>query len=114
MSAEQSNCSLVDPQGTRKAIFLSECNAAIFPHLSTDHLSKCGNVTEAELIMTSKCGYWWDIGDTTHTHFHLPKAQALTWKILPGTKVMPGLAGKHVINFEFQMQNDRRNMFSSW
>ena len=53
VSAEQSNCSLVDPRGTRKAIFLSECNANISPHLSTDHLSKCGDVTEAELIMTS-------------------------------------------------------------
>ena len=33
--------------------FLSECNADISPHLSRDHLSKCGDVTEAELIMTS-------------------------------------------------------------
>ena len=53
VSAKQSNCSLVDPRGTRKAIFLSECNADISPHLSTDHLSKCGDVTEDEFTMTS-------------------------------------------------------------
>ena len=87
------------PRGTRKAILLSECNADIPPHLSTDHLAKCGDFT-AELIMTSQCGYWWDVGDTTHTHYHLPKAETLAWKILPGTKVMPGLAEKHVINFQ--------------
>ena len=77
----------MDPRGTRKAIFLSECNADISPHLSSDHLSKCGDVTEAELIVTS---YSWDVGDTTHTHHYLPKAQTLARKILPGTKVMPG------------------------
>ena len=43
----------MDPRGTRKAIFLSECNADISPHWSSDHLSKCGDVTEAELIVTS-------------------------------------------------------------
>ena len=43
----------MDPRGTRKVIFLSKCNAHISSHLSSDHLSKCGDVTEAELIMTS-------------------------------------------------------------
>ena len=43
----------MDPRGTRKAIFLKECNADISSHLSRDHLSKCGDVTEAELILTS-------------------------------------------------------------
>ena len=43
----------MDPRGTRKAIFLSECNTDISSHLSSDHLSKCGDVTEGELIMTS-------------------------------------------------------------
>ena len=43
----------MDPQGTKKAIFGSECNADISLHLSSDYLSKCGDVTGAELIMTS-------------------------------------------------------------
>ena len=43
----------MDLRETRKAIFLKECNAGISSHLSSDHLSKCGDVTEAELIMTS-------------------------------------------------------------
>ena len=43
----------MDPRGTRKPIFLSECNADISPYFSSDHLSKFGDVTEAELIMTS-------------------------------------------------------------
>ena len=32
--------------------FLSECNADISPQLSSDHLSKCGDGTEAELSVT--------------------------------------------------------------
>ena len=43
----------MDPRGTREAISLSECNADISPHLSSDHLSKCGDLTEVEIIMTS-------------------------------------------------------------
>ena len=43
----------MDPRGARKAIFLSECNVDISSHLSSDHLPKCGDVTEAELIVTS-------------------------------------------------------------
>ena len=41
----------MDPRGTRKAIFLSECNADISSYLSSDHLSKRGDVTEAKLII---------------------------------------------------------------
>ena len=41
----------MDLRGTRKAISLKECNADISSHLSSD-LSKCSDVTEAELIMT--------------------------------------------------------------
>ena len=40
-------------EGQGKPVFLSECNADISSHFSSDHLSKCGDVTEAELIMTS-------------------------------------------------------------
>ena len=43
----------MDPQGKRKTIFLSKWNSDIFSHLSSDHLPKCGDVTVAELIMTS-------------------------------------------------------------
>ena len=43
----------MDSRGTGKAILLSECNADISPHLSSDHLSKCGDVTEAQVIVTS-------------------------------------------------------------
>ena len=43
----------MDPRGARKAIFLSECNVDISSHLSSDHLPKCGDVTAAELIVTS-------------------------------------------------------------
>ena len=42
----------MDFRESRKAIFLSECNADNSSHLSSDHLSKCDDVTEAELIMT--------------------------------------------------------------
>ena len=33
-------------------VLLSECKSDISVHLASCHLSKCGNVTEAELIMT--------------------------------------------------------------
>ena len=50
--------------------------------------------------------WYWSraVGDTTHTYYHLPKA--LAWKILPGTKVMPGFkfGGKHVINFQMAVE----------
>ena len=59
MSAKQSNCSLHEilqtPCGSSRDkeshVFLSECNADISAHLLSCHLSKCGDVTEAGLIM---------------------------------------------------------------
>ena len=63
VSAKQSNCSLHLTLRTLcgssrdmhqgKPFFQSECNADISSHFSSDHLSKCGDVTEVELIMTS-------------------------------------------------------------
>ena len=58
MSAKQSNCSLHEilqtPCGSSRDkeshAILSERNADISAHLSSCHLSKCGNVTEAELM----------------------------------------------------------------
>ena len=46
------------------------------------------------------------VGDTTHIHFYLPNAQTLAWKVLPGTKVMPGykFGGKTVINFQMAVE----------
>ena len=43
----------MDPRGKSKAIFLSKFNADISSHFSSDHLSKCGDVTKAELVMIS-------------------------------------------------------------
>ena len=59
MSAKQRNCSLHEiiqtPCGSSRDkeshVVLSECNADISAHLLSCHLSKCGDFTEAELIM---------------------------------------------------------------
>ena len=59
MAAIASNCSLHEilqtPCGSsrneKSHVLLSECNSDISAHLSSCHLSKCGDVTEAELIM---------------------------------------------------------------
>ena len=59
MSAKQNNCSLHEipqtPCGSSRDkeshVFLSECNTDISAHLLSCHLPKCGDVTEAELIM---------------------------------------------------------------
>ena len=59
MSTKQGNCSLHEilqtPCGSSRDkdnnVFLSQCSADISVHLSSCHLSKCGDVTEAELIM---------------------------------------------------------------
>ena len=40
-------------EGQGKPVFLSECNADISSHFWSDHLSKCRDVTEAVLTMTS-------------------------------------------------------------
>ena len=89
----------MDPRGTRKAIFLSKCNVDISSYLSSDHLSwRC---------------YWsrayhdsWDVSGTTHTHYHLSVQSTNPWKILPGTKVIPGykFGSKHVINFQMAVE----------
>ena len=89
----------MDPPGTRKAIFLSECNADISSYLSSDHLSKRGDVTEAELIMTRGMSL------TQLTRITIcPRHRPL--EILPDTKVMPGykFGGKHVINFQMAVE----------
>ena len=87
----------MDPRGTGKAIFfLSEYNADIL-HLSRDHLSKCGDVTEAELIMTMSV--------TTQTPYHLPKAHTLgRFYRAPKSSQITSLAGKHVINFQMAVE----------
>ena len=59
MSAKQNNCSLHEilqtPCGSSRDkenhVVLSECNADSSAHLLSCHLSKCGDVTKAELIM---------------------------------------------------------------
>ena len=59
MAAIASNCSLHEilqtPCGSsrneKSHVLLSECNSDISANLSSCHLSKCGDVTEAELIM---------------------------------------------------------------
>ena len=81
MSAKQSNCSLHEilqtPCGSSRDkeshAFLSERNADISAHLSSCHLSKCGNVTEAELIM-ARAPRRVFMGCRRHTHA-LPSAQ---------------------------------------
>ena len=89
----------MDPRGTRKAIFLSEYNADISSYLSSDYLSKRGDVTEAELIMTRGMSL------TQLTRITIcPRHRPL--EILPDTKVMPGykFGGKQVINFQMTVE----------
>ena len=79
MSAKQSNCSLHEilqtPCGSSRDkeshVFLSECNADISAHLLSCHLSKCGDVTEAELIMV-RVGI---VGCRRHNSHTSPSAQ---------------------------------------
>lgn len=59
MSATAFNCTLHEilqtPCGSNRDkeshVLLSECNSDISAHLASCHLSKCGDITEAELIM---------------------------------------------------------------
>ena len=103
---------LVDPRGTNKKPFFPVgvqhmCNADISAHLSSCHLSKCGDVAEAELIMARAGIRGMLATQFTGTHYYLPKAQTLAWNILATAKVMripwaywESLAGKHVISFQ--------------
>ena len=95
----------MDPRGTRKAIFLSECKADISSYLSSDHLSKRGNVTEAELIITrgmsvtqltpiTICPRHRPLEDSTG---HQSDARLQVWR-----------------ETRHKLPNDRRIMFSFW
>ena len=116
MSAKQSNCSLHEilqtPCGSSRDkeshVSLSECNADISAHLSSCHLSKCGDVTEAELIMARASIRGMSATQLTriticprHRHslgrfWRAPKSCQY-----PGhTGKITSLAGKHVINFQ--------------
>jgi len=116
MSAKQSNCSLHEilqtPCGSSRDkenhVVLSECNADISAHLLSCHLSKCGDVTEVELIKAREgiCGM--SATQTTRITICPRHRHSLGrfWRA-PRTCQHPGhtgkvtsLAGKHVINFQ--------------
>ena len=116
MSAKQSNCSLYEilhiPCGSSRDkeshVLLSECNADICAHLSSCHLSKCGDVTEAELIMARAGIRGMSATQLTRITICPRHRHALGrfWRVAkscqyPGhTGKITSLAGKHVINFQ--------------
>lgn len=116
MSAKQSSCSLHEilhtPCGSSRDkeshVFLSECNADISAHLLSCHLSKCGDVTEAELIMARVGISGMSATQLTHITICSRHRHSLGrfWRApkscqYPGhTGKVTSLAGKHVINFQ--------------
>ena len=125
MSAKQNSCSIHEilqtPCGSSRDeenhVVLSECKADISAHLSSCHLSKCRNITEAELIM-ARAGIR-GISATQLTHITIcprhryslgkfwraPKTCQHPWH----TGKVSSLAGRHVINF--QMADEIRTLF---
>ena len=116
MSAKQSNCSLHEilqtPCGSSRDkeshVFLSECNADISAHLLSCHLSKCGDVTEAGLILARagiRAMSATQITRITISPIHRHSLGRF-WCVpkscqYPGhTGKVTSLAGKHVINFQ--------------
>ena len=67
--------------------FLLECNADISAHLLSCHLSICGDVTDAKLIMAA-VGIR-GMSATQLTHITICPRQTLAWKILASAKFMP-------------------------
>ena len=116
MSAEQSNCSLHEilqtPCGSSRDkeshVFLSECNTDISAHLSSCHLSKCGDVTEAELIIARAGIRGMSATQLTRITICPRHRHSLGrfWRAskscqYPGhTGKVTSMAGKHVINFQ--------------
>lgn len=98
-------------------VFLSQCSADVV-HLSSCDLSKCGNVTEAELIMPQA-----GIRVISATQLSGFEGQTLmiTQKILPISKVMPrpGHTGCKVASFagrrtRHKLSNRRGNKSFVW
>ena len=95
----------MDPPGTSKDIFLSECKADISSYLSSDHLSKRGDVTEAELIMTrgmsvtqlTRITIWPRHRPLKHSSGHQSHPRLQVWQ-----------------ETRHKLPNSRRNMFSLW
>ena len=89
-------------------VFLSECNVDISVHLSRCHLSKCGDVTEAELIMARAGIPGMSATQLTRITICLRHSHSLGrfWRPpklcqYPGhTGKIISLAGKHIINFQ--------------
>ena len=97
----------MDPQGTRKAIFLSECNVDISSYFSSDHLSKRGDITEAELIMTRAMSV------TQLTRIAIcPRHRPL--EDSTGHQSHPRLQVWRETRHKYKLPNGRRNMFSFW
>lgn len=116
MCAKQSNCSLHEilqtpcgsSRNTESHVLLSECNADISAHLSSCHLSKCGDVTEADLIM-ARAGIRGMLAKQLTRITICPKHRhslGRFWRAPkscqhPGhTGKVTSFAGKHVINFQ--------------
>ena len=125
MSAKQSNCSiheiLLTPCGSsrdqKNHVVLSECKADNSAHLSSCHLSKCCDVTEAELIMARAGIRGMSATQLTRITICPRHRHSLGrfWRT-PKTCQYPGhtgkvasLAGKHVINFH--MADEIRILF---
>ena len=111
---------LVDPRGTRKAtLFCRSATRTFLPILLSCHLSKCGDVTEAELIMT-RAGIR-GMSATQNTRITIcPRHRhslGRFWRA-PKTRQHPGPAYWEGYSFDgktrHKLPNGRGNMYSFW
>ena len=66
-------------------VLLSESNSNISAHLASCHLPKCGDITEAELMLGKERAFALGIRELDY----LPETWTFIWKILASGKVMP-------------------------
>ena len=66
-------------------VLLSESNSNISAHLASCHLPKCGDITEAELMLGKERAFALGIRELDY----LPETWTFIWKILGSGKVMP-------------------------
>ena len=101
MSPKQSNTSdsLWILEGQGKPFF---CRSATWTFLRI-----CRVIIYQNVAMLLKPSVSWLVGCRWHNSHALPSVQGTgPWKILPGTKVIPGykFGGKHVINFQMAVE----------
>ena len=121
MSAKQSNCSLHEilqtPCGSSRDmeshVFLSVCNADISAHLLSCHLSKCGDVTEAELIMARVGIRGMSASQLRHVTI-CPRHTHSLGRFWRAPRSCHWESYKFGGKTRHKLPNGRRNMFSIW